>query len=57
MNEVNLTQSGLVASNFVGGEWVKGSAGSLEVLSPYTGKACGELFLSNKKPVLLSSTI
>ena len=51
MNEVNVTRSGLVASNFVGGEWVKGSAGSLEVLSPYTGKACGELFLSNKKDV------
>ncbi|MAX66828.1 MAG: methylmalonate-semialdehyde dehydrogenase (CoA acylating) [Halobacteriovoraceae bacterium] len=32
--------------NFVAGKWVRGSAGHIDVISPYTGKPCGEVHLS-----------
>jgi malonate-semialdehyde dehydrogenase (acetylating)/methylmalonate-semialdehyde dehydrogenase len=46
MTKVNTEITNLEAKNFVGGEWVKGSAGHIDIISPYTGESCGMVHLS-----------
>ncbi len=51
MNEVDIKLDNLTALNFIGGEWVRGSAGETEIISPYTGQACGKTYFSNSDDV------
>ena len=41
-------------SNYIAGKWVDGSAGKLDVHSPYFGKICGTTTLSNSNDVDLA---
>lgn len=47
MLKIDATLKGLEVSNFIGGEWVKGSGKSLDIISPYTGSSCGTVHIAN----------
>ena len=51
MSRIDVTTSGLEAPNYIGGEWVNGSGKEAQVISPYTGKACGKTYFSNSSDV------
>jgi malonate-semialdehyde dehydrogenase (acetylating) / methylmalonate-semialdehyde dehydrogenase len=42
---VKIPQEVISCSNFINGQWVKGDAGTQEVISPYNGKKIGEVSL------------
>lgn len=41
----------ITCSNFIGGEWVKGSEGKIDITSPYNGKKIGEASLPSKTQI------
>jgi malonate-semialdehyde dehydrogenase (acetylating)/methylmalonate-semialdehyde dehydrogenase len=51
MSNFDANDKNIEVSNFVDGEWINGSAGKLDVTSPYTGAVCGTTTLSNKEDV------
>lgn len=38
--------------NFINGQWIKGEAGRLAVISPYNGRKIGEVFLPSKSQIM-----
>lgn len=38
-------------SNFINGEWVKGEAGTQDIISPYNGKKIGEVSIPSQKQI------
>lgn len=51
MNPVDLTKTNHKVSNFIGGHWTKGNGDYLEVISPYSGKACGHVSCANSADI------
>ena len=51
MNPVDITKTNHKVFNFSGGAWIKGSGLYQEVISPYTGKACGHVSFANPADV------
>ena len=43
MNNIDFSKSNFTADNFIGGKWVKGTRNVSDVVSPYTGKTCGQV--------------
>ena len=50
MSQIDATKN-IDVTNFIGGTWVPGTAGKIDVLSPYTGAKCGTATLSNAADV------
>lgn len=50
MNTI-LPKEKVICHNFIAGQWVKGEAGSHEVLSPYSGKAIGEFSIPSANQI------
>lgn len=51
MTQIDFKKSDLSVHNFIGGEWLKGSGASVDILSPYTGKSCGTASYASEKDV------
>jgi len=51
MSNIDTTVNNLEVSNYVGAEWVNGSGKTAEVISPYTGKACGTVHYASKNDI------
>ncbi|MES2526295.1 MAG: aldehyde dehydrogenase family protein [Bdellovibrionota bacterium] len=48
---VKLPEAVISCSNFINGEWVRGEAGTLDVISPYNGKKIGEVTLPSQMQI------
>jgi malonate-semialdehyde dehydrogenase (acetylating)/methylmalonate-semialdehyde dehydrogenase len=49
--QTKLPAQPVIGQNLIGGEWVKGEAGSIEVISPYNGKKIGEVSVPSKSQI------
>jgi len=49
--QTKLPTETVICNNMIAGEWVKGEAGKIEVLSPYNGKKIGEVSVPSKQQV------
>ena len=48
---VKIPETVINCSNFINGRWVKGDAGTLDVISPYNGKKIGEVSLPSQAQI------
>lgn len=51
MNQVNIDREPLVGVNFMNGKCSQGAGKNVEVISPYTGSSCGELYFSEAEDI------
>ena len=49
--QTKLPSEPVTVNNLIGGEWIKGEAGTIEVKSPYNGKKIGQVSVPSKSQI------